>query len=138
MPRWRRARVECSPSPDAYPHIFHPRLELFPRLASRVVDFPRVLAACPCGFFAKARRLSRHFPPAPRIDFSRRLAARPCEILTKPWHQSGHFPPNPRVVGFSSGQVATVSDFHQALAPSWAFFCTFPEQLTFRVWYFHR
>ena len=79
---WRRARVEFSPSPDAYPDIFHPRLELF----------------------------------------SRRLAARPCEIFTKPWHQFGHFPSNPRVVGFSSRQVATVSDFHQALAPSWAFF----------------
>ena len=26
-----------------------------------------MLAACPCGIFAKARRLSRHFPPAPRI-----------------------------------------------------------------------
>ena len=26
---WRRARVEFSPSPDAYPDIFHPRLELF-------------------------------------------------------------------------------------------------------------
>ena len=25
---WRRARVDFSPSPDAYPDIFHPRLEL--------------------------------------------------------------------------------------------------------------
>ncbi len=67
-----RLRARCSPSPGAYPDIFHP--------------------------------------------------ARPCEIFTKPWHQSGHFPPNPRVVSFSSRQVATVRDFHQALAPSWAFF----------------
>ena len=72
---WRCARVEFSPSPDAYPDISPPQLELF----------------------------------------SRRLAARP-------WHQFGHFPSNPRVVGFSSRLVATVSDFHQALAPSWAFF----------------
>ena len=74
-----------------------------------------MLAACPCGTFTKPRRLSRHFPPAPRIIFSRRLAARP-------WHRFGHFLSNPRVGGFSSRQVATVSDFHQALAPSWAFF----------------
>jgi hypothetical protein len=79
---WRRARVEFSPTPDAHPDIFHPRLELF----------------------------------------SRRLAARPCEIFIKPWHQSGHSPPNPRVAGFSSRQVATVRDFHRALAPSWVFF----------------
>ncbi len=83
---WRRARVEFSPSPDAYPNIFHPRLELlsFSRgLASRVADFSRVLAAYPCGIFTKPQRLSRHFPPAPRVvDFSRRLAARPCEIFT--------------------------------------------------------
>ena len=80
---WRRARVDFSPSPDAYPDIFHPRLELFPRLASRGVDFSRFLAACPCGIVTKARRLSRHFSPAPRVaDFSRRLAARPCLIFT--------------------------------------------------------
>ena len=36
---WRRSRVEFSPSPNAYPDIFHPRLDLFARLASRVVDF---------------------------------------------------------------------------------------------------
>ena len=76
--------MEFSPSPDAYPDIFHPHLELF----------------------------------------SRRLAARP-------WHQFGHFPSNPRVVGFSSRQVATVSDFHQALAPSWTFFAHCLRKLTF-------
>ena len=103
---WRRARVEFSPSPDAYPDIFHPHLELF----------------------------------------SRRLAARPCEIFSKPWHQSGHFPPTPRVVGFSLRKVATVWDFHQAPAPSWAFFAhcfgqrTFPRAsacgiFTDGVWY---
>ena len=83
---WRRARVDFSPSPDAYANIFHPRLELlsFSRgLANRVVDFSRAMAAYPCGIFTKPQRLSRHFPPAPRVvDFSRRLAARPCEIFT--------------------------------------------------------
>ncbi len=35
----------------------------------RVADFSQVLAACPCGIFTKPRRLSRHFPPAPRVVF---------------------------------------------------------------------
>ncbi len=45
----------------------------------------------------------------------------PCGIFSKPWHQSGLLLPTPRVVGFSSRQVATVRDFHQAMAPAWTF-----------------
>ena len=69
---WRRARVEFSPSPSAYPDIFHLRLELLslPRgLASRVADFSRVLTTYPCGIFTKPQRLSRQFPNAPRAVF---------------------------------------------------------------------
>ena len=79
-----------------------------------------------------APALVQTFPTALGVvDFSRRLAARPCEIFSKPWHQSGHFPPTPRVVGFSLRKVATVWVFHQALAPSWAFFAHCFGKLTF-------
>ena len=66
--------------------------------------------------------------------------------MTPPRHQSGHFPPAARVVGFSLRKVATVWLFHEALAPSWAFFAhcfgqrTFPRAsacgiFTDGVWY---
>ena len=81
---------------------------------SRVADFSQVLTACPCGIFTKPRRLSRHFPPAPRIVFPKaggppvapiRTFLRPilellafprdrwppCRIFTKPWRQARHF-----------------------------------------------
>ena len=111
---------------------FPPRLELliFPEgWRAELLIFPefrlRIRARC-------SPALVQTFPTALGVvDFSRRLAARPCEIFSKPWHQSGHFPPTPRVVGFSLRKVATVWVFHQALAPSWAFFAHCFGQRTF-------
>ena len=113
---------------------FPPRLELltFPEgWRAELFIFPefrlRIRARC-----SPAPAPVQTFPAALGVvDFSRRLTARPCEIFSKPWHQSGHFPPTPRVVGFSLRKVATVWVFHQALAPSWAFFAHCFGQRTF-------